>query len=34
MTAERDYDTEIRDTSDHKYVYGFDFDVMLPLLIR
>src|SRR4051812_38346908 len=34
MTAERDYDTEIRDTSDHKYVYGFDFDVMHPLMIR
>src|SRR3954463_12951311 len=34
MTAERDYDTEIRDTSDHKYAYGFDFDVMHPLMIR
>src|SRR3954470_9630904 len=34
MTAERDYDTEGRDTSDHKYVYGFDFDVMHPLMIR
>ena len=37
MTAERadrDYNSEIRDTSDHKYVYGFDFDVMHPLMIR
>ena len=34
MTTERDYDTELRDTSDHKYVYGFDFDVMHPLMIR
>jgi len=34
MTAERDYDTETRDTSDHKYVYGFDLDVMHPLMIR
>src|SRR3982750_4780697 len=32
--AERDYNSEIRDTSDHKYVYGFDFDVMHPLMIR
>src|SRR4051812_46789677 len=35
MTAgERDYNSEIRDASDHKYVYGFDFDVMHPLMIR
>lgn len=34
MTAERDYDAEIRDTSDHKYAYGFDFDVMHPLMVR
>ena len=24
----RDYDQELKDTSDHKYAYGFDFDVM------
>src|SRR3954467_10680067 len=34
MTAERDYDTETRDTSDHKDVYGFASDVMPPLMIR
>src|SRR5256885_16161221 len=34
MTAERNYDSEIRDTSDHKYAYGFDFGVMHPLMIR
>src|SRR4051794_41802565 len=32
--SERDYNSEIRDASDHKYVYGFDFDVMHPLMIR
>src|SRR3954453_13502071 len=34
MTAERDYDTEIRDKSGHKYVYGFDFDGRHPLMLR
>src|SRR3954453_7257178 len=35
MTAsERDYNSEIRDASDHKYVYGFEFDVMHPLMVR
>ena len=32
--SERDYDAEMRDTSDHKYAYGFDFDVMHPLMVR
>lgn len=30
----RDYDVEIKDTADHKYAYGFDFDVMHPFMIR
>src|SRR3954447_1682475 len=34
MTAERDYDTELRDTSDHKYAYGFAFAERSPLMIR
>ena len=25
---------EIRDTRDHKYAYGFDFDVMHPYMIK
>ena len=28
MTDKRDYDRELKDTTDHKYAYGFDFDVM------
>src|SRR5262245_2055647 len=34
MSAQRDYDLEIRDTADHQYAYGFDFDVMHPFMIR
>jgi 2-polyprenyl-3-methyl-5-hydroxy-6-metoxy-1,4-benzoquinol methylase len=34
MTAVRNYDTETQDTSDHKYAYGFDFDVMHPFMLR
>lgn len=30
----RDYNLEIRDTSDHRYAYGFDFEVMHPFMIR
>lgn len=30
----RDYNLEIRDTADHRYAYGFDFDVMHPFMIR
>jgi 2-polyprenyl-3-methyl-5-hydroxy-6-metoxy-1,4-benzoquinol methylase len=30
----RDYNLEIKDTSSHEYAYGFDFDVMHPLMIR
>lgn len=34
MSAERDYNIEIEDTKEHKYAYGFDFDVMHPYMIR
>lgn len=34
MTTRRDYDREIQNTADHKYAYGFDFDVMHPLMLR
>lgn len=34
MNSERDYNVEIKDTNDHKYAYGFDFDVMHPYMIR
>ena len=30
----RNYDNELRDTEDHKYAYGFDFDVIHPFMIR
>lgn len=30
----RDYDLEARDTTDHLYAYGFDFDVMHPFMLR
>ena len=34
MNSKRDYNVEIKDTSDHKYAYGFDFDVMHPYMIK
>ena len=34
MNNKRDYNVEIADTNDHKYVYGFDFDVMHPYMIK
>lgn len=34
MNQQRDYNAEIRDTADHQYAYGFDFDVMHPYMIR
>jgi 2-polyprenyl-3-methyl-5-hydroxy-6-metoxy-1,4-benzoquinol methylase len=30
----RDYNQETKDASDHKYAYGFDFDVMHPFMIK
>lgn len=34
MTERRDYDLEARDSDARRYAYGFDFDVMHPLMIR
>lgn len=34
MTMPRDYDSETRNTPDHRYAYDFDFDVMHPFMIR
>jgi 2-polyprenyl-3-methyl-5-hydroxy-6-metoxy-1,4-benzoquinol methylase len=34
MSNKRDYNTEIEDTKDHQYAYGFDFDVMHPFMIK
>lgn len=34
MNSKRDYNNEIKDTNDHKYAYGFDFDVMHPFMIK
>lgn len=32
--AQRDYNKELKDTSDHKYAYNFDFDVMHHYMIE
>lgn len=34
MHSSRDYNKELKDTSDHKYAYNFDFDVMHRFMIR
>jgi SAM-dependent methyltransferase len=34
MTKPRDYDEEIKDSVDHQYAYGFDFEVMHPYMLR
>ncbi len=34
MSTNRDYNQELKDTSDHKYAYSFDFDVMHPYMIK
>jgi GNAT superfamily N-acetyltransferase/2-polyprenyl-3-methyl-5-hydroxy-6-metoxy-1,4-benzoquinol methylase len=34
MPNERDYNAEIKDTTDHQYAYNFDFDVMHPYMVR
>lgn len=34
MDNQRDYNVEIRDTTDHRYAYGFDFDVMHPYMLK
>lgn len=30
----RNYNEELKDTSDHKYAYNFDFDVMHPYMLK
>lgn len=34
MSSKRDYNLESQNTSDHKYAYNFDFDVMHKYMIR
>lgn len=34
MSNNRDYNKELKDTSDHKYAYNFDFDVMHPFMLK
>lgn len=34
MSNQRDYNQEIKDTADHQYAYGFDFDVMHPYMLK
>jgi 2-polyprenyl-3-methyl-5-hydroxy-6-metoxy-1,4-benzoquinol methylase len=34
MQTKRDYNLESKNTSDHKYAYNFDFDVMHKFMIR
>ena len=34
MNFQRDYNKEFEDTSEHKYAYSFDFDVMHPFMLR
>ncbi|MFV8339784.1 class I SAM-dependent methyltransferase [Flavobacterium sp. LB3P21] len=34
MSVNRDYNKELQDTTDHKYAYNFDFDVMHPFMIK
>jgi 2-polyprenyl-3-methyl-5-hydroxy-6-metoxy-1,4-benzoquinol methylase len=31
---ERDYNVELKDTNDHKYIYGFDTDVMHHFMLK
>jgi 2-polyprenyl-3-methyl-5-hydroxy-6-metoxy-1,4-benzoquinol methylase len=34
MNTQRDYNSELKDTADHKYGYSFDYDVMHPFMIK
>ena len=34
MSTTRDYNKELKDTSDHKYAYNFDFDVMHRFMLQ
>jgi 2-polyprenyl-3-methyl-5-hydroxy-6-metoxy-1,4-benzoquinol methylase len=34
MSKQRDYNKELADTSDHKYGYDFDYEVMHPFMLK
>lgn len=34
MNAKRNYNSELKDTADHKYGYSFDFDVMHAFMLK
>lgn len=34
MSTSRDYNKELKDTAEHQYAYGFDFDVMHPYMLQ
>ena len=34
MSTQRNYNAELKDAKDHKYAYGFDFDVMHPFMLK
>ena len=34
MSTTRNYNSELKDTADHRYAYNFDFDVMHKFIIR
>ena len=34
MNLKRDFNSETKDTKDHKYAYNFDFDVMHPFMLK
>ena len=34
MVTKRNYNKESKDTTDHKYAYSFDFDVMHPYMLK
>lgn len=34
MESERNYNTELKDTPEHKYAYNFDCDVMHPFMLK
>jgi SAM-dependent methyltransferase len=34
MITKRDYNKELKDTSDHKYGYRFDYDIMHPFMLK
>lgn len=34
MAEERNFDAEIEDSTDHRYAYSFDFDVIHPYMLR